>query len=459
MSKHEFWTDEAQAWLIAKDLSIPEIFSAMKYEGHSCLWHLILHPFAKLGFPIITLGIISILFVSIYVFIILFKTKLNIVTKILIVFSPGIFYKLGIISRCYSLIPFLLGLFYLIYNKRHERPYLYTLILCLLAHTHIIMCGFVGTAAIIFLIECFKQKNKDKFKKNIIIILLFTIFLILLLLQIIPSLYNCSIVSNKVINDISYLDQIYSYINFYNFKNPLISRVIVIIYLIISIVFTFINDRKKGIIYTVFLIIFLVIHLFWIIILLERIAIVFLVFFTLNYDNKNKFVILLITIISIINIYSMNYWIYNDIKYSASDSYNASKKIDYIPNDSIILIINSSRHPSLMAYLENDIDYYNLNTKRHERYITWNKVGGRTVSIEEIEKIIRKYEKKYNNIYLIKSIAWNFYSRNIDSGDIAFTMLLNEGKIKHIYTTSNNIKESGIEVYYIYKYINKKRIS
>lgn len=45
------WRDVAQAWLIARDLSVPELFAQLRYEGHPCLWYLLLMPFAKLGFP------------------------------------------------------------------------------------------------------------------------------------------------------------------------------------------------------------------------------------------------------------------------------------------------------------------------------------------------------------------------------------------------------------------------
>ena len=35
---HEAWRDEAQAWLIAKDASIFELFNnILSYEGHPCL--------------------------------------------------------------------------------------------------------------------------------------------------------------------------------------------------------------------------------------------------------------------------------------------------------------------------------------------------------------------------------------------------------------------------------------
>jgi hypothetical protein len=58
LSYHEKWADEAQAWLIARDLSLWRIFSyELRYEGSPGLWHLILWiaqhaldaPYAALG--------------------------------------------------------------------------------------------------------------------------------------------------------------------------------------------------------------------------------------------------------------------------------------------------------------------------------------------------------------------------------------------------------------------------
>lgn len=49
---HENWRDEAQSWLIARELGLIDIFKQMKYEGHPALWYLILAPFAKLRITI-----------------------------------------------------------------------------------------------------------------------------------------------------------------------------------------------------------------------------------------------------------------------------------------------------------------------------------------------------------------------------------------------------------------------
>src|ERR1035438_5829322 len=45
VSKHESWSDEAQAWLIARDMPYARmIFSELRYEGHPVLWYTVLWP-------------------------------------------------------------------------------------------------------------------------------------------------------------------------------------------------------------------------------------------------------------------------------------------------------------------------------------------------------------------------------------------------------------------------------
>ena len=48
---HEPWRDEIHAWLMAKNMSIPELIRFSRHEGHPVLWHILLMPFAKTGAP------------------------------------------------------------------------------------------------------------------------------------------------------------------------------------------------------------------------------------------------------------------------------------------------------------------------------------------------------------------------------------------------------------------------
>lgn len=71
--KHEPWADEAQAWLIARDSSVSELFTTYLHsDGHPALWHLVLKLFQFLGLQIEYFYIIPIIFSSIrdsYIFI------------------------------------------------------------------------------------------------------------------------------------------------------------------------------------------------------------------------------------------------------------------------------------------------------------------------------------------------------------------------------------------------------
>ena len=77
----------------------------------------------------------------------------------------------------------------------------------MLAHTHLIICGFVGAAAIIFLYELFKQKN---YKQIFISFTILLIFFILLALQIFPALENCVFISKESLTINSLISEILS---------------------------------------------------------------------------------------------------------------------------------------------------------------------------------------------------------------------------------------------------------
>jgi hypothetical protein len=56
---HEPYGDEADAWLMARDASVREILGIMGAAGTPSLWYFVQLPFAKLGFPFVTQGILN----------------------------------------------------------------------------------------------------------------------------------------------------------------------------------------------------------------------------------------------------------------------------------------------------------------------------------------------------------------------------------------------------------------
>lgn len=150
MLKHEPWRDEIHAWLMAKELSIPELIEASRFDGHPILWHLILMPFAKLGFPIITLNIIGYIVVLVSAWIFLFKTNLSLFFKTIVVFTVPFTYVFSAISRNYCLIILLLMLIVVLYDKKNDKPILYSILIALLVHTHSLAWGIVAGLTITF---------------------------------------------------------------------------------------------------------------------------------------------------------------------------------------------------------------------------------------------------------------------------------------------------------------------
>ncbi len=159
---HEIWRDEAQAWLIARDTPLLDLFKVLKHEGHPVLWYLILMPFAKSGMPVVVMNYISWGFTAAAAVLLVLKSPLRSEMKLLILFSPMLLYWLPVISRSYAPVNFLMMVLAYLYHKRKERPVLYGCIIFLLINFHVITAGIVGAA----LINCIFDIISDTRKKE-----------------------------------------------------------------------------------------------------------------------------------------------------------------------------------------------------------------------------------------------------------------------------------------------------
>lgn len=174
MVHHEIWLDEAQAWLVAKSPGFLNLIKETRVEGHPLLWYLVLMPFAKLNLPVIFMQMVSVLFMTAAMTLLLWKSPFNKFAKFLIMFSPGLLYWLPIVARNYCLVPLFIFLFAMFYEKRKDNPYLYSIILILLSNTHILMFGFCFAAFLLFVYEKTKEFLTAKDKKVLIPLLVLT---------------------------------------------------------------------------------------------------------------------------------------------------------------------------------------------------------------------------------------------------------------------------------------------
>lgn len=140
---HENWQDEAQAWMIARDVRLDNLIETLSFEGHPILWFLVLMPFARLGFPYFTLNIISFVIMEAALALLLLRSPFSTLFKVLISLSPLFVYYLPVISRSHSLVALFIILLAILYDKRDKRPILYGLCLALLLQTHMLAAGLV----------------------------------------------------------------------------------------------------------------------------------------------------------------------------------------------------------------------------------------------------------------------------------------------------------------------------
>lgn len=163
---HEYWFDEAQAWNIARDNDIAGIIGRIKYEGHPPLWHFVLKFFIVLGASWRALGLISWGISTITAGIILFLLPTKPYFKAALLLSSGMLYCNSVISRVYCLVYLIVALITYLYPRRKEHPFLFGLLVALLANTHICMSALVGILGIYMLVDLFLDWKGNSVRQN-----------------------------------------------------------------------------------------------------------------------------------------------------------------------------------------------------------------------------------------------------------------------------------------------------
>ena len=224
---HEVWRDEAQAWLIARDTPLKDLFQILKHEGHPALWFLILMPFAKAGLPVICLNYISWFFTAIAVFAIAFRAPFHLVTKCLVMLSPMFVYWYPVVSRSYAPVGCLLILMAILYPNRHKRTILYGVLLFCLINLHLMTAGIVGGILLIDVWEIFKAyRAKKAFSIKPYIGTLIGIFgCLLMVLQLFGSPdtgnWNVSIFDNPALIEYRLYGEIFTFFPIFGHKHLL----------------------------------------------------------------------------------------------------------------------------------------------------------------------------------------------------------------------------------------------
>ena len=180
---HEPWRDEAQSWLIVRDLDIGGVLRQMSYEGTPALWHILIFPLAKLGLPYFSQSILHLLIAVSAASILMFYAPFKKLIKILIVFSYYFIYEYAVIARNYNIGILLLFLIAALYRDRFKKPVIYASLVFLLFNTNVLNLTAASTIMMLWIWDAVKQKKFNaKFYWSILIMFTGAISVLLQLL-------------------------------------------------------------------------------------------------------------------------------------------------------------------------------------------------------------------------------------------------------------------------------------
>ena len=183
---HEPFSDEAQAYLIARDASLFDIITDVaRAEGHPLLWYIWLKIWLlfKIDYSYISFASLIPSFLGVWLFI--KKAPFPPLVLYLFPLTYFIFYQYSIVARGYSFLLLFISLAAIYYPKRKEHPWLYIIILMLLGQIEIYTFILAGGIFALGLYEDWKAKEV-----NIKIVSMMIIYAALVITMLFPDLNN-----------------------------------------------------------------------------------------------------------------------------------------------------------------------------------------------------------------------------------------------------------------------------
>ncbi len=446
---HEAWEDEAQSWLIARDLDFLDIIKQMRFEGHSFFWHFLLVIFAK-NMPFEFSKIIMIAISGITGILILKKAPYRNIFKILILFNPVFLYYMPVLLRPYALIPLMLILISIMNERPEKYPVLYGIAIAILANTHIIMLGFAASIYFFFFKQQFLEKYKENSKKQNRRLIIGAIFASLGIVIVLSCAVLGYFFSTAPTHGTDIPEELcqrivdFSRNLFLQIVGIEISKFVILLINLIILVIILIQalkiDKKQGIIFFIGLTFYLFVQIFLFGIFISQrtvLIFIFLLYFSWNTKKncmkKNKIDVLEIIIffICLLSIPNSVRLVSDEIKYPYSDSKNTAKYIEenIDPENSVILTVNWDTISAVEVYLSGkNYKFYDATGKEYMTFATWNKFLDSKKEMY-LEDALKEFENSDKKLYLLNFIsdgykieAWKYFNKSKD-------------KLKPIYIT------------------------
>ena len=438
---HEYWSDEAQSWLIARDCSVSEILKVTKYEGTPCWWVLIIKVFMVFGLTYEYFYVIPIVFMALGLLFVFKKFDFPWYMKVLFPFTYYIFFQNTMIARSYSLVLLGFAMTYYYFQNREKSMFKYILSSLFLMGQSLFTYGMSGAFYILQIINLIRRRKEidERFKKNeIISIIVLTIAFLLIFIMILPTMDIGS-------GGIGGRDPLYVIGETTISNDSFILDIIgTIIFVGIYVFLYFKQEKEKRLDYLLELLIYAPVLLIYIIIQghIRYFGILFIIMFLHLIKYKNyKIIKAYLIILLLVHVF----WNFSNCKLEKTERYSSGEEIanfikalDY-KNKTIDTIYYHS--VAVSPYFEENI--YKSSLKTDKSFYLWSIENG----YAPIEEIV---ENK-SNIYVIPLIC------NRADDDTVYAQINNCSKLYEF------MKNANLDDYYFYIFeshiIHKGRIN
>jgi hypothetical protein len=159
--RHEPWRDEADSWLVARDLPLANFIEWTRSIGTPGLWHLLVSPLARTGMPYATQGLLHWALIVAAAALFVHKSPFTIATKVLFLFSFYPAYQYAVIARSYALGILLAFCVAALYPTRFVAPLRYAIAVALLCNANPHSSGIAGAVMAAYGIELLISHSRD----------------------------------------------------------------------------------------------------------------------------------------------------------------------------------------------------------------------------------------------------------------------------------------------------------
>lgn len=163
MLHHELWGDELHSWNMAKTSNtFLELMQNRRYEGHPPVWHIILWLITRFTHNPEYMQWLHLCIAAMAVYLVLFRSPLPLIIRILIPFGYYFLYEYAILSRNYMpgvLAGFVLCM--LLHKDFRYRLLIYYLLLLVMSYTHLLALILAGCIHLYFLLSAVELKKRS----------------------------------------------------------------------------------------------------------------------------------------------------------------------------------------------------------------------------------------------------------------------------------------------------------